>query len=218
MNLAISSSSRRVPRDELADVLWAGSPPPSWDGALSAVVSKLRGAIGRVGLDGALPTAFDCHQLQLPPDTWVDVEAAHDALHRAETVRRTGHDVIDARNWADVASHILRRPFLPGEEGEWVDGVRERLRRLEVRAHDVLSELWLATGNPETAVPVAERALGIDPFRETAWRTLIRAQAEMGNRGEALRIYERCRRTLAEQLGITPSPETEAVYLDILRS
>ena len=35
---------------------------------------------------------------------------------------------------------------------------------------------------------------------------------------EALRVYERCRRLLADELGAYPSPETEAVYLDLLRA
>src|SRR5262249_50095044 len=35
---------------------------------------------------------------------------------------------------------------------------------------------------------------------------------------EALRVYERCRQFLADELGAYPSPETEAAYLEILRS
>ena len=36
--------------------------------------------------------------------------------------------------------------------------------------------------------------------------------------GEALRVYERCRRFLADELGTYPSSETEAAYLAILRA
>src|SRR5262249_22603044 len=39
-----------------------------------------------------------------------------------------------------------------------------------------------------------------------------------GNPAEALRVYERCRRFLADELGAYPSPESEAVYREILRS
>ena len=44
------------------------------------------------------------------------------------------------------------------------------------------------------------------------------AQSAAGNDAEALRTYERCRSLLAEELGAYPSPETETIYLDILRS
>jgi len=46
----------------------------------------------------------------------------------------------------------------------------------------------------------------------------MRAHAAVGNRAEALRVYERCRSVLTEELGVPPSPQTEAVYLEILRS
>jgi DNA-binding SARP family transcriptional activator len=46
----------------------------------------------------------------------------------------------------------------------------------------------------------------------------MRAHSATGNRAEALRAYERCRKLLAEEMGINPSAQTEAVYLEILRS
>jgi branched-chain amino acid transport system substrate-binding protein len=46
----------------------------------------------------------------------------------------------------------------------------------------------------------------------------MEAHAAAGNPAEALRVYERCRRFLADELGAYPSPETEAVYLDVLRA
>ena len=44
------------------------------------------------------------------------------------------------------------------------------------------------------------------------------AHAAAGNRAEALRVYERCRRLLAEELGAYPSPETESVYRQLLEA
>lgn len=44
--------SRPVARTELAEVLWPETLAPSWDSALSAIVSKLRATLGKVGLDG----------------------------------------------------------------------------------------------------------------------------------------------------------------------
>jgi SARP family transcriptional regulator, regulator of embCAB operon len=64
----------------------------------------------------------------------------------------------------------------------------------------------------------AKEAVAIEPFRETSYQLLMRAHAAVGNRAEALRVYERCRSLLSEELGVSPSPQTEAVYLEILRS
>src|SRR5205085_4569182 len=54
------------------------------------------------------------------------------------------------------------------------------------------------------------------PFRETTYRLLMRCHTAAGNRAEALRVYERCRRMLADELGVDPSPETESAYLALL--
>jgi hypothetical protein len=47
---------------------------------------------------------------------------------------------------------------------------------------------------------------------------LVEAHAAGGNRAEALRVYERCRRLLAEELGTYPSPETESIYRELLEA
>ena len=46
----------------------------------------------------------------------------------------------------------------------------------------------------------------------------MRVHAALGNRAEALRVYGRCRRRLTDELGVDPSPQTEAVYMERLRS
>src|SRR5262249_44623263 len=57
-----------------------------------------------------------------------------------------------------------------------------------------------------------------EPFRESAYRRLMESHIAAGNPAEALRVYEGCRQFLADELGAYPSAETEAVYLEVLRS
>jgi len=210
---------RAVPREELAEILWPGSLPRSWDIAVSAVVSKLRALLRRASLDGqgVLASAFGCYQLLPPTGTWLDIEAAIESLHEAEAALRA-EDLRGAYGPAAVACHIARRTFLAGEEGEWVERVRERLRRTHVRACECSAAVYLGNREPILAVGLAEEALALEPFRETAYQLLMRAHAASGNRAEALRAYERCRRLLADELGVDPSPETKAVHLSVLRS
>jgi DNA-binding SARP family transcriptional activator len=209
---------RPVPRDELADELWGDSPPASHDVALRSVVSKLRSVLARAGLvDGSLAAAFGAYQLHLPEGSWVDLEAAPNAIHRAETAIRAD-DVSHATGWAVAANEIARRPLLPGAQGPWVARRRETLRGIRLRALDCLAEIWIAAGEPRVAIRDAEEALALDDLRESAWRQLMRAHEAAGDRASALRGYERCRARIAEELGASPSPETEATYLEILRS
>jgi DNA-binding SARP family transcriptional activator len=46
----------------------------------------------------------------------------------------------------------------------------------------------------------------------------MRLHVRMGNRAEALRAFGHCRELLKEELGASPSRETEALFLEILRS
>ena len=86
------------------------------------------------------------------------------------------------------------------------------------RALDCIADAALALGYPEAATAAASEAVALEPYREHAYLQLIRAQAAAGNRAEALHTYERCRRLLAEELGVSPSPQTEAAYLAALGS
>lgn len=210
--------ARAVPRDELLAALWGDRPPPSADTALSALMSKLRSALTKAGVDGpaTLESGAGCYQLRLPPGTVVDVETAANSLDRAEGAVRAA-DLAAAWTSATVAAAVLRRPLLPGEDAPWLDVRRRHLRDLLLRAYDCLVEVWLQRGDTTLAVAVAGSALDIAPFRESGHRRLMRAHAAAGDRAEALRVYERCRTLLRDELGVDPSAETEAVYRTLLR-
>ncbi|MDP9183870.1 MAG: winged helix-turn-helix domain-containing protein [Actinomycetota bacterium] len=216
--MLVAERDRPVTRDELAAELWPDEAPPAWEKAVMALISKLRAALRRAGLEeSALETAFGCYQLRLPADTWVDVEAAADGVHRAE-VALAADDPRTACPWAYVAFFVGRRPFLAGEEGPWARRRRGQLRELYLRALDCAVEGNAAYGDLAEAVQVGEEALMLEPFRESTYRKLMRVQADAGNRAEALRTYQRCCTVLSEELGVPPSAETQAVYLAVVQA
>ena len=208
-----------VGRDELAEVLWPRKLPRAHEAALSAIMSKLRTLLGRVGLKekDALSGTLGGYQLSLPPGTWIDLEAAGRALHDAETACR-------ARRWkavfgpAHVGYQIGRRPFFLGEECPWLDEKRERLRSIFVRSAECLGEFYIAQDDPKLAVEAAREVVQREPFRESGHRLLMRALAAAGNRADALWAYEKCRKLISEELGVDPSAETRSIYQKLLRS
>ena len=111
-------------RDELAEAVWGETPPASWDKALSVVISKLRGVLAEGGHDpDALTGAFGCYRLELPEGAWVDVLAAADATGEAEDALAANQPE-RAKPAAMLAASLLREPFLPGEDGAWVEAKR----------------------------------------------------------------------------------------------
>jgi len=153
----VAERGRAVPHDELAEALWGETPPATWGKALSVLVSKLRGLLADRGVDGAhaLTGAFGCYRLDLPEGTWVDVLAATDAAHEAEHAIATG-ELERTKAAASLAATLLNRPFLPGEEGEWVEEKRREFADLRERALTALAEACLRSGDAPAAAKWAE--------------------------------------------------------------
>lgn len=216
-----SERTRPVPREELAKIIWPGEMALSWEVALSALISRLRGLLSLDGLKNqgiALSSSFGQYHLRLPKDTWIDLEAVTSAVDNAEgALRSGGADPQGVLGPATVAVSIARRPFLSGIDGEWVESQRRKLERQLLRALDCLSTMWLRIGEPSLAVETATQTVALDPFRERSYQLLMHAYDASGNKAEAVRLYHRLAEILAAELGTGPSAKTEAIYSGLLR-
>jgi DNA-binding SARP family transcriptional activator len=201
---------RPVGRDEIADELWPDELPKSWDVSVKVLVSKIRASLREVTPDLQLEGAAGYYQLIVPADTTIDVEVAAARIHVGEAALRRGMVEAAAADGL-VASMIAARPFLPGFDGPWATASRGRLVDVRLRALDLLSQVWLARGEPDQARRDAEAILGIDPYREPAYRTLIRAHLASGDRASAARAYMLCAERLSADLGVEPAIETQAL-------
>jgi DNA-binding SARP family transcriptional activator len=196
-------------------VLWGAAPPAEPEVAARVLVSKVRTALTTTG-GAALPSG-NLLRLHLPADAWVDVEAAVGALHDAQSAVAQGQDV---RAW--IASHIAlnvsSRTFLEGDSGPWIDERRSALLELRLRALEALSACALRLGGPErdTALRASRELIRLAPFRETGHAQLMRALASHGNLAEAVLAYDALRIRLREELGVSPSPELQALHIELL--
>jgi len=215
----VSERHRPVTKDELISVVWPDTPPREIETALSAILSKLRSALKKTAPTRAdvIEVRAGTIQMRLPSDVWVDLEDAANSIDEAEGALRSG----DARQaWGHAVALVIiaRRPFLPGEEAAWIQARRTRLRSLLARGLHILSQITASNGEHALAVQYATEMIDLEPFQETGYRHLMQMHAEMGNRGEALRVFGKCREVLREELGADPSQETERVFLEILRA
>jgi DNA-binding SARP family transcriptional activator/ketosteroid isomerase-like protein len=209
---------RAVRREELAELLWGEQVPESWTASLSAVISRLRRLFTEAGFDGpaVVVSTPGAYQLALPSGSRVDLEDLVTAVAEAEDAADQG-DAERAVAAAARSETVASRGFL-ADDCEWVDVQREAVRDLRVRALLAQSAAHLGAGASGRAIEAARRAVELDETKEAAYRQLMLGLAAAGERAEALRVWERCRITLVEELGIDPSPETEAVYLSLLDS
>jgi DNA-binding SARP family transcriptional activator len=209
---ALAVHRRPLERGALAEIVWDARVPDKWEGALSTIVSKIRSLFTRAGLDGReiVVTVAGTYALVLPAGTWVDVEDATRRLDRAEHALRRG-DAAAATTDGTVASSILRRPFLAGVDSRWADEQRRALDEQRYRCSVTLAEAWIALGDHGLAATIAADAIRLDPLREIPHRLLVEAELARGDRAAAQRALLACEHILADELGVQPSEQTQAL-------
>jgi SARP family transcriptional regulator, regulator of embCAB operon len=203
---------RRLDRDELVIAVYGEEATPDHRPRLSVLLSKLRRAVGPELLSGRSQI-----ELVLPSDSFVDVEAALEALHRAES-HVAASEWAEAWGPAGVAYHVASRPLLQGHDSPWLDDWRRRLDDVRLRGLECFAAARLGLGGPTLpqAADCARQLIELAPFRETGYLILMKALAESGNVAEALRVYDRLRLLLRDELGIAPSPAVQSVYRRLL--
>lgn len=207
--------SRPVARGQLGEVLWGEDLPPTWAAALRGIVARVRAAILACDPAATLSSVYGCYELHLSDTTTVDVESFERSVLAIRSTLSTSPG--DAFRAARDVAELCGQDFLPGSgDSDWADLQRDRLRATRLDALEVAAGAALSAGCPDDAVSCAMEAIRLDELRESSYRLLMRAHAQAGNRAAALRAYEQCRRTLAEQLGVTPAPHTEEEYLSML--
>ncbi|MDQ2943078.1 MAG: hypothetical protein M3R21_05335 [Candidatus Dormibacteraeota bacterium] len=212
----VTERKRAVTQSELAEALWPESLPASWALALSAIVSRLRSRLAGLGLERSriIGNAFGCYQFSPPAGTWVDVEAALEGVDAAEGAIAAGKPMA-AYGPSLIATTILRRPFLPGDDAMWAEARRAALAAALVRALDCRVEALAASNELELALTHAREVVGLEPYRESGYRRLMRMLDRNGDRAEAVRVYLDCARLLKAELGVAPSEKTQALYREI---
>lgn len=200
--------ARPATRDELTLALWPDGHPAATDSALSALLSKLRRVV---------PLERAQLRLALPEDAWIDVEAAREALHRAQAAVAR-EDWPGAWSSGRVSQHICARELLPGENAPWVEERRRELDDLYLRSLELVGRACVEIGGGElnTAERAARSLVAHAPYRESGYRLLMELLCARGDAAEALLVYDELRRRLRDELGIAPSPLTQSVYKRIL--
>jgi WD40 repeat protein/DNA-binding SARP family transcriptional activator len=207
---------RAVHRDELADGMWLESLPRTWERTLSGVITRLRAGLKEAGVGGDIVTYLDGrYRLIGGGDVHVDVrDAGLDLVAACEAADRG--DLERARVLAEDVLEVARAPLLPGEVAGWVDVARALHRALLLDTLDALADVGLRGRSYMLAERAAREAVHYEPLREAGHQRLLRALVAKGDHAAALTAYAACRRLLAEELGVGPSPETEAIYHEAL--
>src|SRR5271156_5720723 len=124
---------------------------------------------------------------------WQDSPTCRVDVRTFEVERRAAQAA--GRSEQQVLTHAARAvaqykgDFLPGAYDDWLLEARTELERQCVELCDLLSQAQAATGDLAGAVQPARRRITLQPLEETGYRTLMRLQADLGDRAGALSTY-----------------------------
>ncbi|GAA5194800.1 BTAD domain-containing putative transcriptional regulator [Rugosimonospora acidiphila] len=195
---------RVIGTERLIDTLWGSAAPANATNALQALVYRLRGALGRDAI-GADPTGY---RLVVEPDA---VDAA-----------RFTRLVDEARTAAPPVARVLLKDALALWRGPALADLDDpagvaRLEESRLAAVEDYAAACLTDWDPAEALALTAREIDTNPTRERLQALHIGALHALGRPADALRHFDRVRRTLADELGVDPSAELAALHLELLR-
>jgi TolB-like protein/DNA-binding SARP family transcriptional activator len=197
------AQGERVSRSRLVGLLWDRSGEAQGRMSLRQSLSELNSVVNRYA-----PSLVEIDRESVRLDVskcWVDalaiLEASAAAAHTSNLVEPYSERLLEDLDGITPSFD----QWLAAERTRFEDRVRQIL---EVE----LDRLTEQNARPEVRAAAARRLINFEPTHEAAVRGLMTAFAQMGDRAQAIREFERCRQVLQRMLDLSPSKETIAVY------
>ena len=209
---------RNHPREVLAGIFWGDYTEERARNCLSTALWRLRLMLEPENIPRGTylmsaqtgEVGFNCES-----DHWLDV-AIFEA-HADRILARPIHAIGAADALAlENALQLYTCELLEGFYDDWALRERERLRCVYLSSLVHLMHYYKRHAAYEKSLACGQQILHHDPLREEIHPEVMLLHLENGQRAMALRQYETCRRTLAEELNIPPMEETQALYAQIM--
>ncbi|WP_329080815.1 BTAD domain-containing putative transcriptional regulator [Streptosporangium sp. NBC_01469] len=206
------SAGQVVQAESLVDALWGEHPPAGAAKALHALVYRLRKALGSVAVE-SVATGY---RLRVRAED-VDANRFADLAARGRRELAAGRPDRAAAHLGEALA-LWRGPALADVlDAPFSGTAAARLEELRVAAAEDRFDAGLRLGHHADILADLEAASAEHPLRERLAALRMRALHAAGRQSDALKVFERVRNTLADQLGIDPSQELRTAHLAVLR-
>ncbi len=219
LGLLAVAGGRPVSRSVLVDALWGGRPPATAVNVIQTHITRLRRHLepdhrlhgrGEVVVRTGDGYALEVSGLDL------DLIRFRELVDAAATAQQQGDQRRAAALLRDALSlwrgaPLADLPFLAAHPAVAAVGGE---RRSAVARY---GELMVTTGAAAEALALLAEVAAAEPLDEAAQTRLIRAYQAVGRIGDAFATYRATCRRLADDLGVNPGPELEAVHAELLR-
>ncbi|MET8980447.1 BTAD domain-containing putative transcriptional regulator [Streptomyces sp. NPDC004539] len=208
LTVLVLRAGRTVSVGSLVDEVWAGEPPADAQGALQALVGRLRRTLGAE----AIASVDGGYRLAVGSD---DVDVFRFERLAGDGVRALADgDPAKAAVLLEDALALWRGPALADLPDRSAEAARWEMRRLDaVRARHSAA---LALGHAEQILPELTALCDGHPLDEPLQSLRLRALRDAGRTAEALAAYDEVRTLLADRLGTDPGTELRALHMELL--
>jgi DNA-binding SARP family transcriptional activator/Tfp pilus assembly protein PilF len=212
------SAGRPVNRDELIWALWRDEPPQQAINIIQTYVKHLRQALepdrARRTHSTLLPRVGDGYTLDVDPDA-VDALVFGRLVTQARAAHRD-HRAAEVMELAGTALDMWQPPLadvpLLADHSQVAALAGQRWTAVGLYA-----DAAIAQGSAADVLTTVEQAADAQPLDESAQARLMRVYHALGRRADALAVYDRTRRRLADELGVDPGPDLAGPFDTILR-
>ncbi len=201
LEILLLSFGSAVSKSRIMELLWSGNHPAVALPTLESYVSVLRRHLQPgTGRSGPLRTvnggyAIDRSLVEL------DLDRFNRLVKRARQAVPHAALAMLAEALELASAPLLGDELLPA----WAEEERALHASRVGSARVLAAETALAVGSLPQAIAWGNAATNEDPLNERAWTALILGLERNGENTEALRVFDRCRRIMAEELGCAPS-------------
>jgi DNA-binding SARP family transcriptional activator/tetratricopeptide (TPR) repeat protein len=217
LGILLANAHRLVPVDHLIDAIWDDLPPDTARRQLQNCVSALRRVFADAGVHEPVIVADGQSYCMRPAAGTLDAE-----IFAAEVTAATRHaqngDTERAAAGLLAALNRWRGPALLGLSGRIVEAAAARLNEQRLAAVEQRFELELGLGRHRAVIGELSDLVTANPLRERLVGHLLVALSRSGRQAEAVHVYQRLRKELADELGIDPGAAVQQIYTSILAS
>ena len=213
--LLLTHKAAPLDRDQVIEHLWPGMVPATAQRNFKVTLNTLYHVLEPDREPGS-ESAFIIREgttygMRPGADIWLDTEIFTNTLEYAVSLAQDQPRLAIAE--FERALGLYQGEYLPDARYEvWAAAERERLAVLFLFSADRLSELYIQEARFQEVIDLSQRILSSDNCWERAYRHLMLAYHNLGDRGQVARAYHRCVQTLRAELDVAPAPDTETLY------
>jgi LuxR family transcriptional regulator, maltose regulon positive regulatory protein len=208
---------RRASKDTIIDTFWGEADFDATEKNFHPTISHIRKALNNNQLikqnfllyrDGDYLLNTEFHYL-------VDTVEFDRLMEQGEAARRLGKPEQQIKAFEDAVS-LYRGDFMQNVYDDWTEELRAYYREQYFRLLETLAVLAQKMEDWLRSIQWARKILKDDPYREDIHCLVMRGQGALGKREAIKEQYQNLQRLLKEELGVSPSTETQKTYRELI--